>query len=56
MAVRKEIYSSKLILKDVVSGLPEVGRIRPGVPFPSFLYVDDCFKRFFQIELQLFTV
>jgi len=31
-ACRKETYSSKLVLKDVVSGLPKVGRIPPGVP------------------------
>jgi hypothetical protein len=34
VACRKEIYSSKLVLKDVDSGLPKVGQVPPGPPFP----------------------
>jgi hypothetical protein len=32
VAVRKETYSSKLVLKDVVSGLPKVGRVPVAPP------------------------
>ena len=37
VAIRKEIYSSKLVLKDVVSGSPEVSRAPPGPPIPVML-------------------
>ena len=55
-AIRKEIYSSKLVLKDVVSGLRNVGRIpqRPPIRVPhesgTILLVDiTCSKRYLQL-------
>ena len=46
-ACRKETYSSKLVLKDVVSGLPKVGRIPPGVPLGSCL--NSCYSLIMKI-------